>query len=112
MILNYLYYSTLFGSGYAFIETMYRYYLYNRTTTLGQTIITFVWTPSSKPFLLFRYYEFDNIAIILFPFNVWLCEITSGYICIYFLIKDFGIIMIVTYFNNNISLYLPHIGYV
>ena len=107
MILNYLYYSTLFSSGYAFIETIYRYYFYKKSTTLGQTIITFIWTPMIlNHFYYFQYYEFNNIAIILFPFNVWLCELSSGYICLYFFNKRFWYYNdSLTYFNHTISLY-------
>jgi hypothetical protein len=111
MILKYLYYSTIFSSGYALMETIYRYYHYKKVTTLGQTIITFVWSPMIlEHFYYFRYYEIDNIAIILFPFNIWLCEILSGYLSLYLLNKRFWYYDdSLTFFNNTISLYFaPH----
>lgn len=107
MILNYLYYSTIFSSGYALIETIYRYYHYKKVTTLGQTIITFVWSPMIvNHFYYFRYYNYDNIAIVLFPFNIWLCEILSGYFFLYLLNKRFWYYNdSLTFFNHTISLY-------
>ena len=35
----------IFSLGYSIIETIYRQIKYNKTTTVGQTIITFIWTP-------------------------------------------------------------------
>ncbi len=111
MLLYYLYYSTILMSGYALIESTYRYYNQKKYTTLGQTIITFVWSPFIiNHFYYFNNYDIENYGILLFPFNIWLCEITSGYISLYFFnIRFWNYNDNLTFFNKMISLYFyPH----
>jgi hypothetical protein len=111
MLLYYLYYSTILTSGYAFIESSYRYYNKKKYTTLGQTIITFSWSPIIiNHVYYFQNYNIENYGILLFPFNIWLCEITCGYLFLYIFNKRFwNYNDNLTYFNKMISLYFyPH----
>ena len=86
MLSYYLYYSTILTSGYAFIESSYRYYNKKKLTTLGQTIITFTWSPLIVNHIYyFQSNDIEIYGILLFPFNIWLCELASGYISLYFL---------------------------
>jgi len=66
---------------YALIETSFRQ-IRNGTlkyTTPGQTLITFVWSP----FILQHFSYFQTNAVILFPFNIWTCEILFGNVLYY-----------------------------
>ena len=75
-------YSFLFTSMYAIIETVYRQINYGRYTTLGQTLITFLWSPCI--ILHFWIFNDDFFSVLLFPFNIWLCEYIFGYLFLYY----------------------------
>lgn len=97
------FYMIVFTSAYAVIETGYRQLFYGRYTTLGQTLITFLWTPCIL--IHFKIFDDDFYSVMLFPLNIWLCEILFG---LYFL-KSWGLRFwfyndSFAFFNNMISL--------
>lgn len=77
MILDTLFFTLIYAS----IETGYRFLTNGSTTTIGQTIITFIWSPIIiKHFHIIPY----PYNILIFPVNIWLCEIVSGYYVLLF----------------------------
>ena len=100
-------YCILFSLGYAGIETVYRQINSGEVTTVGQTLITFIWTPV----IIYHFSYFGTKGgIILFPINVWLCEIIFGNILYY--LWDYRLWYYndtFSYFNNTISiLFFPY----
>ena len=81
-ICPFVFYAFLFTSMYAIIETVYRQINYGRYTTIGQTVITFIWSPC----IILHYWIFDDdfLSVLLFPFNIWLCEYIFGYLFLYY----------------------------
>lgn len=81
---------------YALIETLSRQIRDDslKHTTPGQTLITFVWAP----FMLQHFSYFQTNAVILFPFNIWTCEILFGNIL------DYHGCQRLWYYNDTFSL--------
>ncbi len=93
----------VFSLSFATLETIYRLIKNNSTTTIGQTIITFVWSP-----IIITHYKLIPYpySILLFPINVWSCEIVSGYFVLYLFNKRlWNYTGKYVYFNRMISLY-------
>ena len=98
-----LLYCFIFTIGYGLIETLYRQVTTGDSTTLGQCIITFLWTPM----IIYHYRNINNkiVRIILFPFNVWLCELLFGSILLYgFNIRLWLYDDVLSYFNGLITI--------
>jgi hypothetical protein len=77
-----IFYCFIFSFSYAAIESIYRYYTNGNITTLAQTGITFLWTP-----IILYHFEFienNTVKILLFPINIWTCEIIFGNLLLYF----------------------------
>lgn len=91
------FYMIFFTSAYALIETGYRQLLYGKYTTLGQTLITFLWTPCIL--LHFQIFNDEIYSVVLFPFNIWLCEVLFG---LYFL-KSWGLRF--WFYNDSLSFF-------
>ena len=87
----------IFTFSYAIIETVYRQSTSGKITTLGQTIMTFIWTPILVKH--FQYIENQHIAIILFPINIWICELFLGYASLYLFNNRFW------YYDDELALF-------
>ena len=75
-------YCFIFMIGYASLENIYRQLTNGELTTLEQSIITFIWTPIIiKHFTIIKNKKY---RILLFPFNIWLCEIIFGNLLLYY----------------------------
>ena len=97
-------YCILFSSCYGIIETIYRQIKKGtfKYTTMGQTCITFLWTPC----IIYHFTYFQNYGIILFPFNVWLCEIIFGNLFLFVFKKRLWYYKDnLSFINNTISIY-------
>ena len=92
----FLYYSCLFSLVYAVVETIYRKIASNTVTTFGQTVITFIWAPVIV--YHFNYFDYWS-SIVLFPLNIWLCELMCGGFMLYFYNKRYW------FYNDNLSFF-------
>lgn len=77
-----IFYCFIFSFSYATIETIYRLITSGNVTTVAQTAITFLWTPV----ILYHFEIIENntIKILLFPINIWICELLFGNLLLYF----------------------------
>ena len=94
----------LFTTMYAMIETAYRQIYYGKYTTFGQTLITFLWSP----FIVLHFLLINDhfLSVVLFPFNIWLCEVIFGYLFLtYWNMRFWNYNDKLTFFNGIISLY-------
>lgn len=98
----------IYPIGYAFIETIYRtikHKLYGDSqfirTTKEQFIITLLWSP------IIDICMFESIywTAVVFPINIWLCELIFGYILLkYFKTRAWYYDDTFALFDGNISL--------
>jgi hypothetical protein len=81
--------SIIYACGFAIIETSLRQYIHyyfkkhstHLYTTPHQFILTMIWTPM---LLLHKNIKYPIIKCLLFPINIYLCEIIGGNIMFYF----------------------------
>lgn len=87
LLLKILFICMIYAIAFAFIETFFRQFInfifdydHYPYTTIEQFALTFNWTP-----LLLLHKKINNYFIrgILFPFNIYLCELIGGAILLY-----------------------------
>ena len=88
-------YCFIFTLSYGIIESVYRKLTSGEITTIGQSVITFLWTP-----VIVSYFDtIDNqyLSIGLFPLNIWSCELITGGLSLYIFNTRYW------YYDDNLS---------